>query len=912
MVELQAYHRGQSTPPSAQQVRSALRLLRTKRPHTLTSAASSGCPPSKSKAAADCSRRGSTSNTPPALHCLRTSACRCDRCSADSKELRLRPTSADKRLPTSVHTEAAGRTLVALSEDKGAIAPAGKLCMDRTEVRCRLEDQFADCAPLRTPPSPSPTLGLTKVGWVTAVAAAHPRPPSRSLAWEDCYDDSASGSAASPDEGEEEEGMESLASLRTQVALAAQRCKEINRLCVTELAQPDGAAETVRVGLALAAAGAHGAGATDDDDDGDGDGDGRALSHREAQLAERLPHHRPHQAVLPSGTGQYPGCGWGWATDQGEGDAAGTGHLGTTTRCTPSTTPPLPLPGGSANDGGPNGEGPNGEAPPRDEHGGGAGGQCGQWLAERILASSASSSTHRGGAACSGVSLHQPRPRRGLERGPPLHLHSPENLGPFGPAPACARSPSKQEPPPPPARTNPFEEPTNPFSPPGGGLLLSRFSPPRSSSLVLACFGELGSRGGGATARDGATPPEQRSGGHPRNPFSPGAAPACSNPFSPGADAASAASAASAAGATFAADAASATFAARVAYASTTDAYTTDDDDHVARAAASRTERERLSPRRARTMPAARKDLPPPPGDNLPLRTPHADVVAAGAEAGAAETVPVHTPQQLLSPQSCTPRAETRAAIAALDAAPRAARGATPTKQPAATTTPAKHSAVDAAKRSAERRAAAARHRDEVRKYLAVERAAVTSTAMTASFDSRQHRAELLGLTVDMTLLLCDLASEAVDRAHGAASTPDLGRQIKEIAGRPQAAHLQAAHLGAAPEPLQPSSPAPPPLDSRTHARRAPPHARTHARTPRRQRERTARQEGVPFVSDQQLEGGFPSAAEHGSEGASVLLVERELLGLSRGRSRWRLLRQGLRQGLRSAARVDRAAEVAA
>ena len=200
-----------------------------------------------------------------------------------------------------------------------------------------------------------------------------------------------------------------------------------------------------------------------------------------------------------------------------------------------------------------------------------------------------------------------------------------------------------------------------------------------------------------------------------------------------------------------------------------------------------------------------------------------------------------------------------------------------------------------------------------------------------------------------MTLLLCDLAGAAVDRSSAAASTP-VSRQTKEVA-----VQTQAARAAAPPEPLQPApsapsappsvpagdsissvgesvesapdgfapcedggfvrntpaapasppAPLPPPLDSRTHARRTPPHARTHARTPRRGRERTARTAAMdfPVVSEQQLEGWFPT--EHGSEGGTVLQAEREHLGSSRGRSRWRLLRQGLRQGLRSAARAN-------
>ena len=205
-----------------------------------------------------------------------------------------------------------------------------------------------------------------------------------------------------------------------------------------------------------------------------------------------------------------------------------------------------------------------------------------------------------------------------------------------------------------------------------------------------------------------------------------------------------------------------------------------------------------------------------------------------------------------------------------------------------------------------------------------------------------------------MTLLLCDLAGEAVDRSNAAASTL-VGRQTKEAVVQTQAARgaappvpLQPAPSAppsmpvgdsilsvadsiesvpegfapcedggfvrktpaappappAPPAPSSPPAPPPPPLDSRTHARRTPPHARTHARTPRRAgRERTARTAGVPVMSEQQLEGWFP-AEEGPSEGASGLQVEREHLGSSRGRSRWRLLRQGLRQGLRSAARA--------
>ena len=742
--DLELYHRGQSTPPSAQQVRSALRLLRTKRPHAIASGT-----PSKSKAVPALAwskpTGGSTSGTPraAALHCLRTSACSCDRCSADGEDLRLRPMSADKRLPTSVHTEVVGRTLVALSEDElNPIAPAaaGDRMELRTEVRCRLEDQFADLGAglgadlgdeqfadtVRTPRTP-PSLaaaGRAAAGWVTAAPAPAPapvpaaplRPPSRPMAWEHCYEDIASPAGDDDEDDEEEEGVESLASLRTQVALAAQRCKEINRLCVTELAQPDGAAEIVRVNLKLAAAGARGAGArgagaTDDDDDYDDDG---------LELA----------ATVRSLT--YPGCG-AWAADPSSADAAdGAAQLGMTIRRTPGTS--LPLPGGAAP--------PSGAAPAPDEVAAASASwragassssppACGQWLAERILASTSHlHDLQHGdgkGSISGGASLHQARHQSGRQRGS-LHLHSPETLGPFGPAPS---TPQREPPPPPLAGTNPFEEPTNPFSPPGGGLLLSRYSPPRPSSRVLACFGELGSQGAAAPARDGATtppPPEQHNGGHSCNPFSPTApldAPA-RNPFSPGAGTRfhHAASAADAAGAAFA------TFAARAAYASTTDAYTSDDEDHVARANHARAERQRLvsvslSPRRTQADSAAAKELPPLPAEKLPPRTPDEEA-AAGAAADA---------------------------IAARDAAPQAAPGATVLTKPAATppATPAKQAAVDAAKRSAERRAAAARHRDEVRKYLVVERAAstaVTATSVTASFDSRQRRDALLGLTV--------------------------------------------------------------------------------------------------------------------------------------------------------------------
>ena len=733
--DLELYHRGQSTPPSAQQVRSALRLLRTKRPHAVASGT-----PSKSKAAPALAwskpTGGSTSGTPRAAapHCLLTSACRCDRCSADYEELRLHPTSADKRLPTSVHTEVVGRTMVALSEDEltreGPVDPAAMAL--RTEVRCRLEDQFADLGveqfadTVRTPRTP-PSLaaaGRAAAGWVTAVApVAPPRPLSQPIGWEEYYDDIASPPGG--DDEDDDEGIESLASLRTQVALAAQRCKEINRLCVTELAQPDGAAEIVRVNLKLAAAGARGAGArgagargagargagaTDDDDGYDDDG---------LELA----------ATVRSLT--YPGCG-AWAADPSSADAAdGAAQLGMTIRRTPGTS--LPLPGGAAP--------PSGAAPAPDEVAAASASwragassssppACGQWLAERILASTSHlHDLQHGdgkGSISGGASLHQARHQSGRQRGS-LHLHSPETLGPFGPAPS---TPQREPPPPPPAGTNPFEEPTNPFSPPGGGLLLSRYSPPRPSSRVLACFGELGSQGAAAPARDGATtpPPEQHNGGHSCNPFSPTApldAPA-RNPFSPGAGTRfhHAASAADAAGAAFA------SFAARAAYASTTDAYTSDDEDHVARANHARAERQRLvsvslSPRRTQADPAAAKELPPLPAEKLPPRTPDEEA-AAGAAADA---------------------------IAARDAAPQAAPGATVLTKPAATppATPAKQAAVDAAKRSAERRAAAARHRDEVRKYLVVERAAstaVTATSVTASFDSRQRRDALLGLTV--------------------------------------------------------------------------------------------------------------------------------------------------------------------
>ena len=721
-IDLEAYHRGQSTPPSAQEVRSALRLLRTRRPHGIASRT-----PSKSKAAPALAwskpTGGSTSGTPRAAapHCLLTSACRCDRCSADYEELRLHPTSADKRPPTSVHTEVVGRTMVALSEDEltreGPVDPAAMAL--RTEVRCRLEDQFADLGveqfadTVRTPRTP-PSLaaaGRAAAGWVTAVApVAPPRPLSQPIGWEEYYDDIASPPGG--DDEDDDEGIESLASLRTQVALAAQRCKEINRLCVTELAQPDGAAETVRVNLALAAAGARGARATNDDDGGGGgDSDSLELAATVRSLA-------------------YPGCG-AWAANPSGADVVdGAGQLGRTIRHTPGTG--LPLAGGAAPaqdevtaDSASWRASASSSSPPA----------CGQWLAERILASTShlQDLEHGGGKGgvsggiSGGASLHQARHQSGRQRG---SLHSPETLGPFGPAPS---TPQREPPPPPPAGTNPFQEPTNPFSPPGGGLLLSRFSPPPPSSRVLACFGELGSRGGAAPARDGATtpPPEQRSGGggHPRNPFSPSApldAPA-RNPFSPGAGTRfhHAASAADAAGGAFA------SFAARAAYASTTDAYTSDDDDHAARAATSRAERQRLvsvslSPRRTQAGPAAAEELPPLPAEKFPPGTPEAEA-AAGAAADA---------------------------IAARDAAPLSAPGATaPTKPaaappatPATPATPAKQAAVDAAKRSAERRAAAARHRDEVRKYLAVERAA--STVVTASFDSRQRRDALLSLTV--------------------------------------------------------------------------------------------------------------------------------------------------------------------
>ena len=294
---IDSYHRGQSTPPSAQEVRSALRLLRTKKRLSGT--------PAKSKAAPALAwskpTGGSASGTPrvAAPDCLLTSACRCDRCRADYEELRRLP-------PTSVHTEGAGRTLVALSDDElareGQVAPAA---MDpRTEVRCRLEDQFADtvCTPCTPPPSLA-AAGTLAAGWVMAAApvaaapppqAPPPRPTSQPMGWEDYYDDVAS--RPGDDDDEDDEGVESLASLRAQVALAAQRCKEINpslnpnpnpnqvalaaqrckeinRLCVTELAKPDGAAETLKVNLALTGAGSRGAGATEDGGGGGGDGD---------------------------------------------------------------------------------------------------------------------------------------------------------------------------------------------------------------------------------------------------------------------------------------------------------------------------------------------------------------------------------------------------------------------------------------------------------------------------------------------------------------------------------------------------------------------------------------------------------------------------------------------------------------
>ena len=214
---IDSYHRGQSTPPSAQEVRSALRLLRTKKRLSGT--------PAKSKAAPALAwskpTGGSASGTPrvAAPDCLLTSACRCDRCRADYEELRRLP-------PTRVHTEGAGRTLVALSDDElareGQVAPAA---MDpRTEVRCRLEDQFADtvCTPCTRPP-PS----LAAAGWVMAAApvaappppqapqAPPPRPTSQPMGWEDYYDDVAS--RPGDDDDDDDEGAESLASLRTQV-----------------------------------------------------------------------------------------------------------------------------------------------------------------------------------------------------------------------------------------------------------------------------------------------------------------------------------------------------------------------------------------------------------------------------------------------------------------------------------------------------------------------------------------------------------------------------------------------------------------------------------------------------------------------------------------------------------------------
>ena len=221
VTAIDSYHRGQSTPPSAQEVRSALRLLRTKKRLSGT--------PAKSKAAPALAwskpTGGSASGTPrvAAPDCLLTSACRCDRCRADYEELRRLP-------PTSVHTEGVGRTLVALSDDElareGQVAPAA---MDpRTEVRCRLEDQFADtvCTPCTPPPSLA-AAGTSAAGWVMTAApvaaapppqapqAPPPRPTSQPMGWEDYYDDIASG----PGDDDDDEGVESLASLRTQVGL---------------------------------------------------------------------------------------------------------------------------------------------------------------------------------------------------------------------------------------------------------------------------------------------------------------------------------------------------------------------------------------------------------------------------------------------------------------------------------------------------------------------------------------------------------------------------------------------------------------------------------------------------------------------------------------------------------------------
>merc|ERR1712185_11731 len=82
-------------------------------------------------------------------------------------------------------------------------------------VRCRLEGHFEDAVVTVEPPSTPPV-----VAWCAPVSPAA-EPPR--------VEPSGEG-GASP-------GGESLSSLRAQVALAARRCKAVNRLCVSELTQ---------------------------------------------------------------------------------------------------------------------------------------------------------------------------------------------------------------------------------------------------------------------------------------------------------------------------------------------------------------------------------------------------------------------------------------------------------------------------------------------------------------------------------------------------------------------------------------------------------------------------------------------------------------------------------------------------
>eukprot|EP00908_Phaeocystis_cordata_P008318 Transcript_18975.p1 GENE.Transcript_18975~~Transcript_18975.p1 ORF type:complete len:912 (-),score=240.42 Transcript_18975:154-2865(-) len=900
-MDIAHYHRGDKTPPSAQEVRSALRLLKQRRPGSagtsLASTTLGTSPAGKTKKTAPQApvlawskpAGGSVSSSPAApLHCLRTSACRCNKCSADAAAL-CEPGEAP---PQSVHTEDVGRTLSLTDAEVTAAST------ERTEVRCRLDDQFADAmaAPVGVGYQPwedAIIAGTANDGAMPAPpqGASAPRTPPPSsrpaLAW--VYGAALGKADASP--GDEEE-VESLASLRSKVALAAQKCKAINRLCISELAHDD-------------------AGAVD-------------AADRRMQAGDPWPPPAPPPPPLSAPEDR-------WLLGRGSGLDERTPPSHYEARLA-STAPASCVESDAA-------------MPPQGEGrgaGSGAGAACGQWLAERILASS----SHKGGgrgwpSALSGASLYQPPLCQPLVHQPPVNqppgslLHSPETLGPFGPAPEAPDSLPQAEattrglaltPPRPTARPAPTVAPTNPFS-------SNPFSRPSTAQAEPAG--------------------EDNPFASPTNPFSPAvpavadrAATRTRNPFSPGVADVDAAFA-----------------------ASTTEAYTSDDDDGPAAAAAGaaravpprKTNPAFLPPLPPRAGPAAAAgadnaarnlidnptcwgESPEAPGRRLQAARLAAGVapapLAAGARRAAAAPAPMPSPPDE-SPQSCctpTPMAGacddagaggtpgSESTLPPNAAAPRPEADApTPSflHKPKGATPP---KAADAVKRAAERRAAAARNREEVRKYLAVERAlseVAPATPLTAPAaaanaaaphgegrrhaaqlvglhrEERQRRDELLGVACDVTLLLCDLAHEAVDQAEAAASTP-VGRQVKEMARRLQAAREERS----SPAPPPPASP---PLDAppleRGRSARAP--ELLEARAPARPRVRRSNSlpaarwssTPVPVASDEQLEGWFQTEGE--AEGDAALL------SASRSRSRWRLLRQQVKRKLRSTPRAS-------